>query len=819
MNKKSLIKKHKEIKRNRKKISENPKNKQKRGFSLIELLAAIAIISIIFGIGTLIFTNVIDKSKKNSVSIAMDNLKEAAYLYGKEKADEIHWDTFQSLGNEETLFVCMTVQELINEGYFKDEFYKNSNYDEKINENTFIKLSQTKSYSDLTVEIFENSSIDQCKALPIPTPEIIIDPDDPEEPDGPTDPNDPVSSETNIPSSYDFQIDDSTNYSDRAIIKISPFDEDIKDKVHYTGLINGTNFNCTGGNCTFTGLKSEQTYIYEITMEPNTGTEYNFKSKKSFSLKTAPIIKPSITISSSTTDVYTIKFSFNDNNIYNSNGYHYFKLGVAGTANTNVTKCAADTNKNNNTCTSTGTKTIEKNSWYFTTADSITVTTASLTSSGGSTFNLYATTQDETKNKADDTDSFTVPKHTTPTPTTTPPCTINITYNLNGGTNHSNNKTSYTQSNTTITLQNPTKKGYTFTSWNGISNNQINLNTCKNYTITANWKRNFTCASAGGTTTYMNHSWYTNSNANGYCDLSLNGTAGTGTYNENTTKVYNAIKGYSNGINTLEEEKNAGLVDQINTISGTGNASNISGFWWHNSGKVYYNGKINVYSLSSCDYYFSGGFKTDPKNSSRDGKGDVTRGRYCKGLGTTTHTGSVPTNNATASHTYTNTSYTNPKSGYISAYVNIFKYQKKSGSNVYFTRTVHNMKTDGTWGDVALAAASAKGKDGKTGCKEHYNTYKNTTCPKANGTTTAKKYHLKGCGGLDVTGVTSGTYIFAGGANYIYGKNDGDRTLTAYDGGNNYNAPKSNCEQFYYYTISGSRTITYSYRPHIRVKM
>lgn len=43
--------------------------------------------------------------------------------------------------------------------------------------------------------------------------------------------------------------------------------------------------------------------------------------------------------------------------------------------------------------------------------------------------------------------------------------TYNITYNLDGGTNSTSNKTTYTIESTTINLANPTKTGYTFVNW------------------------------------------------------------------------------------------------------------------------------------------------------------------------------------------------------------------------------------------------------------------------------------------------------------------------------------------------------------------
>ncbi|MBO4432880.1 MAG: InlB B-repeat-containing protein, partial [Clostridia bacterium] len=40
-----------------------------------------------------------------------------------------------------------------------------------------------------------------------------------------------------------------------------------------------------------------------------------------------------------------------------------------------------------------------------------------------------------------------------------------VTYNLNSGTNNKNNPESYTADTPTITLKNPTRKGYTFKGW------------------------------------------------------------------------------------------------------------------------------------------------------------------------------------------------------------------------------------------------------------------------------------------------------------------------------------------------------------------
>ena len=47
--------------------------------------------------------------------------------------------------------------------------------------------------------------------------------------------------------------------------------------------------------------------------------------------------------------------------------------------------------------------------------------------------------------------------------------------------------------------------------------------------------------------------------------------------------------------------------------------------------------------------------------------------------------------------------------------------------------------------------------------------------------------------------ITSGTWYFAGGTNYIYNKNTTKRFLDADDSQNNYNAPGSDCDKVTYY--------------------
>ena len=90
-----------------------------------------------------------------------------------------------------------------------------------------------------------------------------------------------------------------------------------------------------------------------------------------------------------------------------------------------------------------------------------------------------------------------IPKGTTGDKTFTAnwsPIKYIITYNLNGGSVSSANKTEYTIESETFTLTNPTKPGYTFIGWSGtnIPDNTnavtVNAGSIENLVFTANWE-------------------------------------------------------------------------------------------------------------------------------------------------------------------------------------------------------------------------------------------------------------------------------------------------------------------------------------------
>ena len=83
-----------------------------------------------------------------------------------------------------------------------------------------------------------------------------------------------------------------------------------------------------------------------------------------------------------------------------------------------------------------------------------------------------------------------------------------IQYDLNGGTNNSQNKKSYTYEDNTFVINEPTRVGYTFVGWTGscgetpVKNVTISKGTIGNKTYTANWEANhytITLDANGGT--------------------------------------------------------------------------------------------------------------------------------------------------------------------------------------------------------------------------------------------------------------------------------------------------------------------------------
>ena len=92
--------------------------KKDKGFSLIELLATIFIISIILGITGYFVTNTIKNSEKHSSTLAINNIKKTASTYVEEYKDDVIWNKNEEKKNT---YSCIAVNSLINKGYLNQE--------------------------------------------------------------------------------------------------------------------------------------------------------------------------------------------------------------------------------------------------------------------------------------------------------------------------------------------------------------------------------------------------------------------------------------------------------------------------------------------------------------------------------------------------------------------------------------------------------------------------------------------------------------------------------------------------------------------------
>lgn len=165
------------------------------------------------------------------------------------------------------------------------------------------------------------------------------------------------------------------------------------------------------------------------------------------------------------------------------------------------------------------------------------------------------------------------------------------TMNLNGGTEYGNTPSTWTAIyGNTYNLDSyvPTRTGYKFDGWYSAASGGSKFSgnwtwTAGNFTFYAHWSRNFSCASAGQTTSYAGYNWYTNSNDGSTCDLTLRTTSpSSGTYNE----AYNKLVGDYFGSGTLLTEKNAGLITTIDSNGGLNGFDGGNAFWYA-SGWVY----------------------------------------------------------------------------------------------------------------------------------------------------------------------------------------------------------------------------------------
>ena len=533
-------------------------NLNKKGYTLIELLAVILIIGLILVLSTYGIIKAVKSSKEKVTTLSEKSIKEAAETYATEKNDDSNY--WLDITDKENKYFCTTIEELMNKGLLDKKAEST-----KFKKSDFVlvkknKVTNVNSKAEILTNDNNNDDYKVCSG------NIV---------------NEKV---TEYP-----KLDSGTSYTDEIEVpftdaKTNP-SSTMSDKVCMYGdsTANIKEIGVIEGNtCKLQGLKQNEKYYLRVCMKTSRGS---YLCSNTESRSTLLVKKPTYTLSSNT---LTIKY--NNANI-NGEAKYYFKSTVKGTSNKEVQACTLS----NNVFTCDGnTTTIEKNTWYQSSSNQINI---SYTTTGK--VKVTARTVDKSNNYNESTKDFTINKYT-------------ITFNKGiadkiGGEVSNISKSCYAISGQSCSITSPDieKKGYTIIGWN----------TNKNAT-TSIWNIN-TSKSISSSATY-----YPILKANIYTiTLNNQGATSSGTkkvyYQYNTTKTINGTTCYyytnsslttclSGGYNINKPSKTGySFKGYYTSTNGSGtNYVNSSGTFINNAYKtigdktLYANWQANTYTIT-----------------------------------------------------------------------------------------------------------------------------------------------------------------------------------------------------------------------------
>ena len=533
-------------------------NLNKKGYTLIELLAVILIIGLILVLSTYGIIKAVKSSKEKVTTLSEKSIKEAAETYATEKNDDSNY--WLDITDKENKYFCTTIEELMNKGLLDKKAEST-----KFKKSDFVlvkknKVTNVNSKAEILTNDNNNDDYKVCSG------NIV---------------NEKV---TEYP-----KLDSGTSYTDEIEVPFTDANTNsnstMTDKVCMYGdsTANIKEIGVIEDNtCKLQGLKQNEKYYLRVCMKTSRGS---YLCSNTESRSTLQVKKPTYTLSSNT---LTIKY--NNANIKGEAKY-YFKSTIKGTSNINVKRCTLS----NNIFTCDGnTTTIEKNTWYQSSSDQISV---SYTTTGKAS--VTARTVDKSNNYSESTKDFTINKYT-------------ITFNKGsadkiGGEVSNISKSCYAISGQSCSITSPDieKKGYAIIGWN----------TNKNAT-TSIWNIN-TSKSISSSATY-----YPILKANIYTiTLNNQGATSSGTkkvyYQYNTTKTINGTTCYyytnsslttclSGGYNINKPSKTGySFKGYYTSTNGSGtNYVNSSGTFINNAYKtigdktLYANWQANTYTIT-----------------------------------------------------------------------------------------------------------------------------------------------------------------------------------------------------------------------------
>ena len=346
----------------------------RKGYTLIELLAVILIIGLILGFSTYGIINAFNTSKNKSLTISINSIKEAAETYATEKNDDSSY--WLDITDKENKYFCITIEELMNKGLLD----KKANIESKdFDIHSYVLVKKNKvTMVNSKAEILTN---DKAKSddYKVCMGNIVNE----EVKDYPKlDNGTSYTDEIHIPFT-----DANTNPSSTMSDKVCMYG-DSSANIKETGVIEGN-------TCKLQGLKQNAKYYLRVCMKTS---RESYLCSNTESRNTKVIKKPTYTLSSNT---LTIKY--NNANI-NGEAKYYFKSTVKGTSNINVNRCTIS----NNIFTCDGnTTTIEKDTWYQSSSNQINI---SYTTTGK--VKVTARTVDKSNNYSESTKNFEVVNYT-----------------------------------------------------------------------------------------------------------------------------------------------------------------------------------------------------------------------------------------------------------------------------------------------------------------------------------------------------------------------------------------------------------------------
>jgi len=415
----------------------------KKGYTLIELLAVILIIGLILVFSTYGIIKAIKSSKGKAATLSEKSIKEAAETYATEKNDDSNY--WLDITDKENKYFCTTIEELMNKGLLDKKAEST-----KFKKSDFVlvkknKVTNVNSKAEILTNDNNNDDYKVCSGN-IVNEEVIEYP------------------KLDNGTSYTDEIhvgftDANTNPSSTMTDKVCMYGDSTAN-IKETGVIEDN-------TCKLQGLKQNEKYYLRVCMKTSRGS---YLCSNTESRSTLQVKKPTYTLSSNT---LTIKY--NNANI-NGEAKYYFKSTIKGTSNINVKRCTLS----NNIFTCDGnTTTIEKNIWYQSSSNQINI---SYTTTGK--VKVTARTVDKSNNYNESTKDFTINKYTI--------TFIKEPADKIGGEVSNITKSCYAISGQNCSITSPTieRKGYAIIGWNTNKNatkSTWNANTSKNISSSATY--------------------------------------------------------------------------------------------------------------------------------------------------------------------------------------------------------------------------------------------------------------------------------------------------------------------------------------------